>query len=674
MKKCFILIVVVFIWIPLVPLFSEEAPEGASDIEEILIDYFSQPFERLEFTQEELDFIESKGLALTQREYSIDNEETITKVKLAAPKQEVPSNLLKVIDASRPEEWPRIQQIILRSHSNLRFLEYQLYLNLIDKETTALRIKRTVDEGNRAVDEFNELFDVENHVSALERDEDGNFKLSQGEVRARSQAQIKAKEKLATISIELDRLIARSEFIEWREELLITWIKDLAKLTTGFFSDYTAFNGDEILYYKTLIDIVYEKADIDDLRELGAEPITITTEPAGASLFFEGQAIGNAPVTLPWLLPGEYQLSAKQDLYKEAVISYTPGESSKVTIPMEKKATGYLVLDLYSHRGKLSIDGRQRSEEGKGKFELTTGPHSVRFEPSDSSYGPLEREITIEEGKETLLKSELQGFGRLDLSMEWGYRGDFILSSEEHGRYTAGEGEYRLPEGKWKVKGLSNQGIGRSTVHIESGETTDLEMAPAGRSELIVAGDYRTLKVLEGTVVSPSGFGFGLRYNQILGRGGGFFLKSMTGYTRIDEDDITGGFAEDVSLIEERISLGYHVEFLGDGLNAMYFGVGPAMDYLYCTAQSPFMSSASEAGQIIGGGEVYLGVYFGQFYADVGYTFFFEGLVYPALEPAESYYNPSSPTISVGYRFNLPSRRNTKNLPSIKDLERGGIR
>ena len=113
--------------------------------------------------------------------------------------------------------------------------------------------------------------------------------------------------------------------------------------------------------------------------------VTVQTTPPGATIFFDGEPISSAPVTVRrW--PGVMEIRAELDGYTPRIRSLTVVEATpqNVLLDLEEiKKKGQLQLFNLKGSTRIIVDGRVMGAEALRGIELPIGPHRVDITTKD---------------------------------------------------------------------------------------------------------------------------------------------------------------------------------------------------------------------------------------------------------------------------------------------------
>lgn len=142
--------------------------------------------------------------------------------------------------------------------------------------------------------------------------------------------------------------------------------------------------------------------------------VTISSEPAGASLYYQGEDIARTPHTVRNLKPGVYEYEVRMEGYRSKTVSVTisAGLIKTETVTLGK-TTGGLVLSteppgcvVFLDRVRLGMTTRGDNDTVSRVFEhegIQPGPHRLQIE--HPKYEDYTRQIIINEGETLNLKT-----------------------------------------------------------------------------------------------------------------------------------------------------------------------------------------------------------------------------------------------------------------------------
>jgi len=141
-----------------------------------------------------------------------------------------------------------------------------------------------------------------------------------------------------------------------------------------------------------------ESEPVVEAPKVGA--MQITSNPAGATIFLNGQPQGTTPRTLPNLTAGDYDILLKKDGHEDysASVTVTGGKTKRVNATLTTLKGTLRVLIKPS--GAITIDGALQKPNATDWYEtrLAVGTHRVKME--SAGLGFLEKTVTIEANKQ----------------------------------------------------------------------------------------------------------------------------------------------------------------------------------------------------------------------------------------------------------------------------------
>jgi hypothetical protein len=133
--------------------------------------------------------------------------------------------------------------------------------------------------------------------------------------------------------------------------------------------------------------------------------LTVVTEPGGAQIFLNGQAVARSPTTLD-LTQGGYDLRVELDGYFAGSqrIAVKPGEASRVAVVLRKILPGRLSIQTSPEGASVAIDGQPRGNAPL-VAELMPGEHELSLE--QAGHHPARRRVVIEAEQQRAATIEL---------------------------------------------------------------------------------------------------------------------------------------------------------------------------------------------------------------------------------------------------------------------------
>lgn len=163
--------------------------------------------------------------------------------------------------------------------------------------------------------------------------------------------------------------------------------------------------------------------------------IRVTSDPAGAAVLLDGRSVGQTPVTVDGLAPGQYALSVQRSGYEPATrrVTLRPGTRYEAALelrstsppaprpappqarptpapPRPDPGTGTVEV-LVRPWGRIEIDGqlRQRESDVVYRTQLPVGTHRIRV--SHPTLGSQERDVVVNRGVTYRIDIDLGGSG-----------------------------------------------------------------------------------------------------------------------------------------------------------------------------------------------------------------------------------------------------------------------
>jgi len=138
--------------------------------------------------------------------------------------------------------------------------------------------------------------------------------------------------------------------------------------------------------------------------------IDVSSEPQGATIYLNDKVIGKAPVKIPGLQPGKYQIKAEKSGFDHTIkeVEVAPGANAEISLVLDSNLGG---IDLAANPPGLTVyvDGKKIGKTEKGEsdkiskiFEirgLTFGKHVIRVSHKRAVPQDYVIEVNVEKGK-----------------------------------------------------------------------------------------------------------------------------------------------------------------------------------------------------------------------------------------------------------------------------------
>jgi hypothetical protein len=147
--------------------------------------------------------------------------------------------------------------------------------------------------------------------------------------------------------------------------------------------------------------------------------VTITSEPAGADIFLNGQKFGVTPMQ-EMLMPGEYSINVRRPLYYTYEGTFTVREGQTAEIPiikLKEKTAAFYTVKSDQPGTKIYIGGVFVGEAPIEKQKIESGKYSFKAE-HDLYYSDT-KEIEFKENDDTIIDFKLRAaHGSLNIKSE----------------------------------------------------------------------------------------------------------------------------------------------------------------------------------------------------------------------------------------------------------------
>ncbi len=138
--------------------------------------------------------------------------------------------------------------------------------------------------------------------------------------------------------------------------------------------------------------------------------VNVSSEPAGATISVDGRLVGRAPVSIPGLQPGKYQITAEKQGYDNGAreVDLAAGATADVTITLDTNMGGIDIaanppgLTIYLDGKRIGKTERGESEKQSKIFEirgLTFGKHVVRVSHARATPQDQVIEVDVKKGQ-----------------------------------------------------------------------------------------------------------------------------------------------------------------------------------------------------------------------------------------------------------------------------------
>ena len=149
--------------------------------------------------------------------------------------------------------------------------------------------------------------------------------------------------------------------------------------------------------------------------------IEIASTPVGATVWLNGNAIGNTPVTADDVEPGEYSLQIRKDGFKpwsEENIHVEAGKTVTQAASLSPVDKGTLTLHVVPE-GSVELDGGEIEGLSNGTVDLAVGPGRKTLVFRHPMYGEVRETVTIEENAHTELTCFFESAVTIQTLDEW---------------------------------------------------------------------------------------------------------------------------------------------------------------------------------------------------------------------------------------------------------------
>jgi len=289
--------------------------------------------------------------------------------------------------------------------------------------------------------------------------------------------------------------------------------------------------------YGKLLDENYDRGDfVFEMPVLNFGRLYITSEPSGADLYLAGEKVGQTPYINNAIRSGAYDLTLRYS-------TYIPVENENIVIEDGQDTQRH--FPLVSNMGKLQVDARPKGadvflfDKNKKKlqqaqspaiFDLETGTYYVSI--SMPGYETLDLRAEVSRNSLKTLHGEAVELRRLEGYLVVGtdpyIKGARIqVNGKEIGKTPT---ELLLPEGRHKVKVLTNTLEGDAEVAVNDQETDSITVKLYQRKYkkhgIYTAIDYLTVEIGNSSL---SFLQYGIGYRLFFQKAGYFRIEYLTG-------------------------------------------------------------------------------------------------------------------------------------------------
>lgn len=199
-----------------------------------------------------------------------------------------------------------------------------------------------------------------------------------------------------------------------------------------------------------------EQAPIEEEQEPAPEPeeqtgtLRLTSDPSGASVFIDGEAVGETPITVSEVAAGAHTVTFQQEGYEpyRTEVSVTPQQRNGLHGELAQQ-TGTLRLTSDPPGALASIDGETIGETPVTVSDVAVGSRTVTFQME--GYEPYSTEVSVAPRQNDDLHGELtQQMGSLRvLARPWG---SIYINGELHKQNTDVWYSTTLPAGQHHIR------------------------------------------------------------------------------------------------------------------------------------------------------------------------------------------------------------------------------
>ncbi|MEZ4694825.1 MAG: TonB family protein [Rhodothermales bacterium] len=148
--------------------------------------------------------------------------------------------------------------------------------------------------------------------------------------------------------------------------------------------------------------------------------LVLTSDPAGATVWIDREAVGETPLTLKDLRVGSYDVEFTKSGYNTFATELRVAPSIATPFNGKLEPMAGTVAVTLSSEADVYIDGQKTGNRisGLGRFEVPAGQHTLRFVSPE--FGEAERSVTVEAGKEAELTVSFEDAAAQQLVAEAG--------------------------------------------------------------------------------------------------------------------------------------------------------------------------------------------------------------------------------------------------------------
>ena len=132
--------------------------------------------------------------------------------------------------------------------------------------------------------------------------------------------------------------------------------------------------------------------------------LTITSFPAKATIFLNGESIGTTPLKYPTITTGKILLRLEKKGYFSLDTTVAVTKDAIYSLPLKEMAI--VTINIKPNNATVLIDGKRRSSSQLRNLQLTTGQHTIKI--SRREYKTLTQTFRLQGGRNLALSFSLQ--------------------------------------------------------------------------------------------------------------------------------------------------------------------------------------------------------------------------------------------------------------------------
>ena len=147
--------------------------------------------------------------------------------------------------------------------------------------------------------------------------------------------------------------------------------------------------------YVSISSLQKKEINIELIAKTGDTSVRVTTDPKGAAVYLDGKYIGEGPVTLKKVAPGEHLIKVSKKGYEDWYNTLTshPGEFYFVETFLKHKEYGQIRITSTPEGASIIFDDERKGKTPLTLSEISVGKHKLRL--NSSGYEDWEEDIVV---------------------------------------------------------------------------------------------------------------------------------------------------------------------------------------------------------------------------------------------------------------------------------------